>query len=297
MKKYLRSLTILFITSVTAVMMSVSVSANAARLPDTSITFRNAGSERVYAAIFVEYLKDHYYIYETYLRAPYTGAEGGVTVNTAFKNYNDSDGYYYTGSCYCVNPEYGLQGIYIDHVACGFKVVLYRPDSSSFSESNILHKYAVNNNFVVDLAKNGEYADVQIDYDYLWAVISLICRMIFTVGIELLLALAFGYKDKRHLIPILITNIITQLLLNAGMNYFDFFETGGGYFGVWEALSVIVIFSFWELIVFALEAVIYRILFYKRDNGYGHPVLYALAANCASFSGGLLLAFVLPGIF
>lgn len=296
MRKYLRKLTALLTAVLTAVVMSVSVSANAARLPDISITFKNAGSERVYAAIFVEYSKDYYYIYETYFKPPYTGAEGGETENAAFENYNDSDGYYYTGRCYCVNPEYGLNEIYIDHVACGFKVVLYRPDRGSFSESNILHKYAVNNNFVADLAKTGEYADVQIDYDYLWAVISLICRMIFTIGIELLLALAFGYKDKRHLIPILITNIITQLLINAGMNYVDFFEIGG-YLSAWEALSVIIIFSFWELIVFAAEAVIYRILFYKKDNGYGHPVLYAFAANSTSFVGGLLLAFILPGIF
>ena len=297
MIKHLKKLTALLLAVLTAVVMSVSVSANAAHLPDIYITFKNAGSEPMYAAIFTEYLKDYYYIYETYLQPPYSGAEGTETVNTAFQNYNDSDGYFYTGSCYRVNSEYELQGIYIDHVACGFKVVLYRPDNNSFAESNILHKYAVNNNFVVDLATNGEYTDVQIDYDYLWAVISLICRMIFTIGIELLLALAFGYKDKLHLIPILITNIITQLLLNAGMNYFDFFEIGGGYFGAWTALSVIFIFSFWELIVFASEAVIYRIMFYKKDNGYGHPVLYALAANCASFTGGMILAFVLPGIF
>lgn len=297
MKNYLKKLTALFLAVIASVVMSVSVSANAAHLPDVSITFKNTDSEPVYAAIFAEYLKDYYGIYETYLQPPYTGAEGTEAVNAAFEHYSDSDGYYYTGSCYCVNSEYELQGIYAAHLSSDFKVILYRPDSNRFSESNILHKYAVNSNFIVDLAKSGESADVRIDYDFVWAGISLVCRMIFTIAVELLLALAFGYKDKRHLIPILITNIITQLLLNAGMNYFDFFELGGGYFGAWDAISVIIVFSFWELIVFAVEAVIYRILFYKKDNGYGHPVLYALAANCASFFGGLLLAFVLPGIF
>lgn len=55
-----------------------------------------------------------------------------------------------------------------------------------------------------------------------------------------------------------------------------------------------------ELVVFALEAVVYVKLLDRTDGEQGvvrHPVLYAALANLVSLVAGIWIAKMIPGIF
>ncbi|MDE6727537.1 MAG: hypothetical protein K2J80_06310, partial [Oscillospiraceae bacterium] len=94
-----------------------------------------------------------------------------------------------------------------------FKLLLYFPDNERFLVSEVLKKYAFDSYFTVEVnndsltvVKNGGAKGIIIE------VAGLLIRIAFTVLIEIGIALVFGYRGKRELKLILITNIITQVL-------------------------------------------------------------------------------------
>ena len=74
-------------------------------------------------------------------------------------------------------------------------------------------------------------------------------------------------------------------ILNLVLALFVYYCGSAGFF-------LIPLYLILELIVFAAEAAVY-----KHELAGGHPVLYALAANAASFLAGLGLAELLPSLF
>lgn len=291
--RIVRSISALAASLMLAVVLSLNAFANAAEMHAVSIVFDNIDRRELYAAILTEHPIDNL---RNDTGAIIIGMESHFSLEDVRKKisaYRDSEGYRL-----CFAKRLDGQKLYIfDDVPCSFKVLIYDPVSDTFSCSEAMKKYAVISNFRIELGENGEILSQNIDYDFAGAVFSFICRMVFTVAVELLIALAFGYKDKRHLIPILITNIITQIMLNLGLNLIDFFELGGSYWGAWVLLIVLIKYAVWELIVFGAEALTYYILFKKIDKEYDHSVLYAFVANLVSFISGAILALVLPGIF
>lgn len=109
-------------------------------------------------------------------------------------------------------------------------------------------------------------------------------RIVLTVLIEIGVAFFFDYRGKRELKLILITNIITQVLLNALIAAGDH---GLGAFGAMFAYIA------GEIAVFIIEAAVYsanlpRITELRTRSG--RAVGYAFTANLASpFGGGILL--------
>ena len=107
----------------------------------------------------------------------------------------------------------------------------------------------------------------------------------------MLAALLFGFRQKKQLLVLAVVNIITQIILNVLLNVINY-SSG--------PLAFIFFYVLFELIVFALEAVLYctilkRVSKKKKDNGYYS--LYSFVANLVSFGAGLFLAAKLPGIF
>ena len=96
-------------------------------------------------------------------------------------------------------------------------------------------------------------------------------RAFITIAVELGLAFLFGYREKKQLIIIVITNLITQLILNI-------FLSSSIYYGgtlVWMTMFIL-----GELLVVIIEEIVYMISFRKR--GKGKAFLYALLANFLS---------------
>lgn len=206
----------------------------------------------------------------------------------AFRGYQDPDGYFFIewfqkleeGRC-CWNYYPPQQ----------FKVLLYFPQSGQFAVSGICERYAFHSCFTVcPAAQQPTQLTVQKSYDYSWELISLAVRILLTIGLELALALLFGWRSGKALRWIMGVNLVTQIGLNLALNLINYRS------GPWA-------FVFWylvlELAVFVAEALIYaRVLPTRKENGKkAHPVLYAAAANTISFAAGMALARYIPGIF
>lgn len=173
-----------------------------------------------------------------------------------------------------------------------FKILLYFPDSESFLLSEVLDKYAFDSYFTVDVYGNSLTVSKHGGVKCIMAEAGgLLVRIVLTVLIEIGVALLFGYRGKRELKLILITNIITQVLLNA------LIAVGDHDFGVFGAIFAYIA---GEIVVFIAEAAVYyanlpRITEPKPGNG--RAVGDAFTANLASFIGGGALLLVTDLLF
>ena len=99
-----------------------------------------------------------------------------------------------------------------------FKILLYFPETDFFYVSPIYERYAFDSYYTVDLSDYTEDGiSAEESYDYTWEGISLGARILLTILLELLIALPFGYREKKVLGFLAIVNIITQILLNVAL--------------------------------------------------------------------------------
>lgn len=172
-----------------------------------------------------------------------------------------------------------------------FKILLYFPDNESFLVSDVQDKYAFAAYYYVEVngdslsvSKNGGTKGTAVE------VGGLLVRIVLTVLIEIGVAFGFGYRNKRMLRVILITNIITQLLLNALIAYGDYVLGG---------LGSVVAYIFGEIVVFLAEAIVFSVKLPTIPEGgtVGRAWLYAFVANLASFFGGGFLLLMTDTLF
>ena len=84
----------------------------------------------------------------------------------------------------------------------------------------IYERYAFDSYYTVDLANfaPGEVLTAVRSYDYTWEIISLLARTAATILLELLVALAFGYRGRKLFLFLTAVNVLTQILLNLALN-------------------------------------------------------------------------------
>lgn len=186
---------------------------------------------------------------------------------------------------------------------------MYFPQRDVFVSTGVCERYAFDSCFTVDLSGQAPTAAPVDDggtegtvstqtleavrsYDYTGEAVSLAARVVLTIGIELGIALLFGYRTRRPLLFIAAVNAVTQLLLNGTLTLLWYWRGqqswlifGAGYLAL-------------EALVFAVEAALY-VCFLKRlaPADGRHPVWYALTANVVSFAAGMALAQWLPQLF
>ena len=105
------------------------------------------------------------------------------------------------------------------------------------------------------------------------SIVDVIIRLVVTLAIEMLIALVFRF-DKKSMLIILITNVLTQLLLNVLMSI-NYTKMGINF----------MMFGFYfvfEIVIFLIEAGIYY-KFCKGKYSKKWFILYALLANALSF--------------
>ena len=221
----------------------------------------------------------------------------------AFVDYRDADGYYFLQWGWPVSDSDGLAWTY--YPPSRFKVLLYFPDSGEFITSGVLERYAFHSYFDAAVTSadmtlaedhaSAEAAQEELDVaqrqQHLTELLCLAGRILLTLAAELLLALVFGFRQKRQLAAIAAVNVATQLALNAAL--FVLYLLPHRYVGF------IFFYVLLELAVFAVEALLYcRLLRPGTDKPILFIVIYALCANVLSFVGGLILSFtLLPWMF
>ena len=209
--------------------------------------------------------------------------------------YRDSDGFasytLYRGIPHSITKTEGSDHLY--HLGYfsppdTFKVVIIT-DAGKMFVSEIVNKTMFSAGFVYDLTDvslvDGQdtYLGVGTVVENTLVNIGNLILMVFalmfaTLIIELLILLAFGYKDKKAYVKVGIVNIITQIILQALILY--------GYIYVWDFLGAVAFLFIGEIIVFTIEIIAYRRIL--KEKSKGRATVYALIANLASFILGLV---------
>lgn len=220
----------------------------------------------------------------------------------AFVDYEDSDGYYFLQEGWKISENKKIEWTY--YPPGSFKILLYYPGTETFVVSGIYEKYAFDTYYTVNM-DGANIGSVQYDdelstnerinayrsYNYGVELVSLIARILITIAIEMVIALLFGFRKKKQLLLLIGVNTATQILLNVLLNIINY-NSG--------QLAFVVFYILFELIVFAMEAVLYCIWMKKlsaQPKGNWFYIVYSLAANAVSFGAGMEIARIMPGIF
>lgn len=126
-----------------------------------------------------------------------------------------------------------------------------------------------------------DYKTMELSAGQPWwrAPLLIFLRVSFTLIIESIIFLLFGFRTKRDMAVFLTVNIITQ----AALNIILLTET--------NACFLMVELIFLEILIFIIEAVAYCLFFTERSKD--ERVVFSLIANLASlFIGGAALFFL-----
>ena len=214
-----------------------------------------------------------------------------------FVDYKDEDGYYFLQYFRDCTETSEFKWTY--YPPQRFKILMYFPELDSFAVSDIYERYAFDSYYIADLSNmellplsTFKVIEAVKNYNFTSEIISFFLRVIATIAIEILVALLFGYRAKKQLRIILITNIATQTILNIILNTVNYYYGG---------LAFLLSYILAEVIVFIIEATVYANLLTKDSTGKlskkGYAVLYAFVANAVSFYLGFQIAKLIPGIF
>ncbi|HPX00118.1 MAG TPA: hypothetical protein PKY98_05135 [Sedimentibacter sp.] len=227
----------------------------------------------------------------------YSEDEEDYEIWNRFVDYQDEDGYYFLQYFSDCTETQEFKWTY--YPPQKFKILLYFPELDSFAVSDVYERYAFASYYTVD-AENMELTPLKVhegitaekSYNFTREIISLFLRIIATIAIEILVALLFGYRAKKQLRIILITNIATQTILNIMLNTVNYYYGG---------LAFLLSYILAEIVVFLIEAGVYASFLTKDGTGRltrkSYSVLYAFVANVVSFYLGFQIARLIPGIF
>lgn len=107
-----------------------------------------------------------------------------------------------------------------------------------------------------------------------------------TIIIEFLILLLFGFSVKKNIVQFIAANFATQLFLT--VIYAIYYPSAGTFF------INLVILPFVELIIIAVEAILYCVTF--KDKSKGRRVVYAVVANLCSWLGYSAITVFVPFI-
>lgn len=207
-----------------------------------------------------------------------------------FKSIEDKDGYYFLGNLDLLKGDGTYSWSY--YPPQDFKIALYFPEQNLVLISKPYSRYAFNSNFNLnykdmDLKDEVYYFDNEIRItkyrNINKEIYSFLLRLVLTIIIEYLVALAMFRPTKYQTKLIIKTNVFTQVLLNLAISLILYF---------YGFIAFFIIFIPLEIAVFIIEGVIYK----KRLNQNlpenkkpAMPMLYAFIANLISAGAGYYL--------
>ena len=273
-----------FVVIITCFAMPVTVKADIG--PKPSVVIEVTGFEDYYVTLLSE--RDstgpwsHGNEYHDYM--------GEEWVFEAFENYEDKDGYYFLSFMQDCSENDTFEWTY--YPPQRFKVLIYTMDDRQFYCSDeVYERYAFDSYFKVTASENGNVLTAQKSYDFSMELVSLAARVVLTIALEMLVAFIHGYRSKKNVKIIGITNICTQVVLNVLLNVINY-RSG--------QMAFVFHYVWMEGVVFALEAGVYAKLLDRTDGEREmakHPVAYAVLANAVSLAAGIWIAKMIPGIF
>lgn len=198
-----------------------------------------------------------------------------------FRDYRDRDGFHFWGQM----DWHGIDWGYFPPER--FKIAVYFPDEDVLIVSaEVYETYAFHSDFRVWLPEQ-EYIDDQTismdlkkDFDWMEEAWEFFIRVLVTLAAELAVAWLMGYREKQHIRTILAVNLVTQFLLNGMLTLWYILD------GPLDALLRLVAA---ELVVLAIESILYARRLKMDGKGTGWAVFYAFTANLFSVAIGWIL--------
>ena len=267
--------------------------------PSVNLTFEGLEEEEYYVTLLSEDTERGPWRVER----SYEECVGEEAVWDKFKNFSDADGFQFLGYFEKSSETDSFAWTY--YPPDTFKILIYFPETDQMVVSGETYEaYAFDSYFAVDASmleihsvtenepeRTEQELHVVKNYDYTQELISLFCRIMATILIELGIAWLFRFRSRYQMKVIGITNVVTQTLLNVLLNLINYkagdFAFVLGYVGL-------------ELLVFAIEGAIFAFLLNRKKTekkSVSRAWVYALAANVASFVVGMEIAKWIPGIF
>lgn len=217
-------------------------------------------------------------------------------IDVKFSEFKDDDGYHYINyKRKLVDGKFNWNYF----PPKDFKLLMYIPATDSYiiSESP-LKTFAFKSNYSVDIPYeisnkfgNTVFVKPVKSYRFGQEALGLILRMFATIGVEIAVAFLFGFKYRKQLKTITITNIFTQGILNVLLFIALYF-----YGGMMFILAYIIL----EILIIVLEAIIYMSKLKTVDEkpiGAFTIWFYSLLANVMSLIIGILITGYIPGMF
>ncbi|WP_426348577.1 hypothetical protein ACPWSR_12575 [Alloiococcus sp. CFN-8] len=283
---------------------SMSVFADIGPKPSVVIEFHGLEKEEYYVTL----------LSESTTTGPWSVGEdyneymGDEAVFQKFSQYEDADGYHFLGYMENCSEDDIFEWTYFP--PSPFKVLIYFPEYDSFlMDENVFERYAFDSYFTAEVtgieniavSRDAEAVTINImeSYDFSLELVSFSARVLITVALEILIALIFMYRDKKALVIITLTNVLTQVILNIFLNVINNVLINSVNYEI-SQYALIAAYVLIEAVIFVIEAVIYS-KFVGRENVLTkvkhHPFWYSAVANTASFLLGLWISNIVPGIF
>ena len=197
-----------------------------------------------------------------------------------FRDYEDPDGFLFYGELW----EGQVRWTYWPPET--FKVAVYYPERDLLWVSeDIYTRYAFRSNYRLTIPAPGENAvsgEVDMilkkEHNVFTELGGLVFRNVLTLAVELTLAGFFGFRSKKQLRLILLTNLVTQVGLNVLLWMWYFYD------GILAALIRLFLA---EIVVLIAELTVY-LLKLREEESAGRTMLYTLCANALSVVLGFL---------
>lgn len=285
-----RKVLVLFVCILLLMAMSITASADMGPKPSVQIDFTGTSGETYYVTLLSKDKESGPYFAWSGYASDTPSEQSDYDIWKKFVDYRDSDGFYFLqmwGDCTMTDAF-----IWDYYPPSTFKILLYFPERDAFYVSPIYERYAFSSYYTVDLS-SPEVTPLQAEtnYDYTGELISLVVRILLTIAIEMGIASWCGYREKKLRKLLIIVNAATQIILNVLLNITAYYQ---------GALIFAIVYILLELLVMIVEAIVYAILIPRFSDQYrsrGAAACYAIVANLLSFAAGLLLAYVIPGLF
>lgn len=310
-RKLTRVFTALLCAVLVMMVFPITASADTGPKPSVRITFENLGTEECWGTRLSskpstgpssawngnEEDAQHnenpngYYSYQKF----------GYDIWKAFVDYDEKDDYYFLQEAWQINETKELAWTY--YPPNEFKILLYFPETGEYAVSGVYERYAFDSYFTVNMdgvklsvdyneeLSSDDRLNAYKSYNYGVEIGSLVARILITIIIEMGIALLFGYREKKQLLLLVGVNSGTQIILNVLLNIINY-NSG--------EMVFVVFYVLFELVVFAIEAILFYHLLNKisiKQKPKWLAVVYALVANAVSFGAGMMIAECLPGIF
>ena len=227
----------------------------------------------------------------------YQNGDKDYDIFLKFAEYHDADGFYFLQFFKDCSHTQQFKWTYFPPQ--NFKILLYFPETDRFIVSDQSYeRYAFDSYFTAKAyssdglnPKSADRLSIAKSYHYAKELPSLAVRIILTIAIELIVAVLFGFREKKQMRFFALVNGITQVALNIALNTINYYS---------GPLGFLLFYALLELAIFIAEEILYTAYLTKhseKELPNWKPGLYALVANASSFILGLGLAHWISDIF